>query len=166
MQPGVGLRYPEIPMRFAILAAGSAVCFIAAFGFITFASAGEFFETGGIAIRGTDPVAYFKEGRAVKGLEGFTATHKGSVFRFASAANRDAFAAAPERYAPQYGGFCAYAVAMGYKASIDPDAFTIVDGKLYLNFNKPTEVLWRKDIPGYIKKGDANWPVVSKKPNP
>jgi len=143
-----------------------AACFIAALGLATTVLAGEFFEAGGAAIRGTDPVAYFKENRAVKGAEAYTATYKGSVFRFASAANRDAFTAAPERYAPQYGGFCAYAVAMGYKASIDPDAFTIVDGKLYLNYNKPTEVLWRKDIPGYVKKGDGNWPAVSKKPNP
>jgi YHS domain-containing protein len=142
------------------------VAVLAALGFNTIAPAGEFFEPGGIAIRGTDPVAYFKENRPVKGAKSITATYRGSVFRFASAANRDAFVAAPERYAPQYGGFCAYAAALGYKASIDPDAFSIVDGKLYLNFNKPTEALWRKDIPGYIKKGDANWPAVSKKPHP
>ena len=136
--------------------AESFIAVTAALAFNACAVAGEFFEPGGLAIRGTDPVAYFKENRPVKG----------SVFRFASAANRDAFAAAPERYAPQYGGFCAYAAALGYKASIDPDAFTIVDGKLYLNYNKATEALWRKDIPGYIRKGDANWPAVSKKPHP
>lgn len=139
---------------------------LAAATFSASATAGEFFEAGGVAIRGIDPVAYFRENRPVKGAESLIATHRGSVFRFASTANRDAFIAMPERYAPQYGGFCAYAVALGYKASIDPEAFTIVDGKLYLNFNKPTEVLWRKDIPGYIRKGDANWPAVSKKPHP
>ena len=156
-------------MSFAIVVSRNVVrglVVLLACGFSAFAPAGEYFEPGGIAIRGTDPVAYFKENRPVKGSESFTATHRGSVFRFASAANRDAFVAAPERYAPQYGGFCAYAVALGYKASIDPDAFTIVDGKLYLNFNKPTEVLWRRDIPGYIKKGDVNWPAVAKKPHP
>ena len=156
-------------MRFACLGrriADSFIAVAAAVAFSAAAIAGEFFEAGGVAIRGTDPVSYFKENRAVKGSPSFTATYKGSVFRFASAANRDEFSAAPERYAPQYGGFCAYAVAMGYKASIDPDAFTIVDGRLYLNYNKPTEVLWRKDIPGYIRKGDANWPAVSKKPHP
>ena len=156
-------------MSFDIMTRRNAVRFLAAlaaFVFNTITLAGEFFEPGGIAIRGTDPVAYFQENRPVKGSENFTATHRGSVFRFASAANRDAFVAAPERYAPQYGGFCAYAAALGYKASIDPDAFTIVDGKLYLNFNKPTQALWRKDIRGYIKKGDANWPAVSKKPHP
>lgn len=156
-------------MRFAGLGrriAGSFIAVAAALAFNAHAVAGEFFEQGGIAIRGTDPVAYFKENRPVKGSEAFTATYKGSLFRFASVANRDAFTSAPNRYAPQYGGFCAYAVAMGYKASIDPDAFTIVDGRLYLNFNKPTEALWRKDIPGYIRKGDANWPAVSKKPYP
>lgn len=156
-------------MKFADLGRRIAESFIAvaaALAFNACAVAGEFFEPGGLAIRGTDPVAYFKENRPVKGSEAFTATYKGSVFRFASAANRDAFAAAPERYAPQYGGFCAYAAAQGYKASIDPDAFTIVEGKLYLNYNKATEALWRKDIPGYIRKGDANWPAVSKKPHP
>ena len=153
-------------MNSAIVALRTAACSIVALGFSTIVLAGEFFESGAIAIRGTDPVAYFKENRAVKGAESFTTTYKGSVFRFASAANREAFAAAPERYAPQYGGFCAYAAALGYKASIDPDAFTIVDGKLYLNYNKATEALWRKDVPGYIRKGDANWPAVSKKPHP
>ena len=139
---------------------------LAALGFSINALAGEFFEAGGIAIRGTDPVAYFKENRPVKGSEAYTATYKGSMFRFGSAANRDAFTASPERYAPQYGGFCAYAVATGYKASIVPEAFTIVDGKLYLNYSKSVETTWRKDIPGYIRKGDANWPAVSQKPHP
>jgi YHS domain-containing protein len=156
-------------MRFADLerrVAEALIAMAAALAFNACAVAGEFFESGGVAIRGTDPVAYFKENRAVKGSASFTTTYKGSVFRFASAANRDAFLAAPERYAPRYGGFCAYAVAMGYKASIDPDAFTIVDGRLYLNYDKPTEARWRKDIPGYVRKGDAGWPAVSKKPHP
>ncbi len=130
------------------------------------AFAGAYFERGGAAIDGYDPVAYFKEMRPVKGSPDFTAAHQGSTFRFASAANRDAFVADPIKYAPQYGGFCAYAVASGYKAKIEPDAFTIVDGKLYLNYDQSVQRRWRRDIPGYIQKGDRNWPEVSKKPFP
>ena len=128
--------------------------------------AGAYFENGGVAIRGYDPVAYFKQDKPVKGSSAYTATHEGSTFHFASAANRDAFAADPGKYAPQYGGFCAYAVANGYKAKTEPDAFTIVNGKLYLNYDQSIQRRWRRDVPGYIKKGDHNWPEVSKKPFP
>ena len=137
------------------------ICVLSAAAF-----AGAYFERGGAAIDGYDPVAYFKENKPVKGSAAFTATHEGSVFRFASAANRDAFVADPGKYAPQYGGFCAYAVASGYKAKIEPDAFTIVEGKLYLNYDQSIQRRWRRDIPGYIRKGDRNWPEVSKKPFP
>ena len=137
------------------------ICVLSAAAF-----AGAYFERGGAAIDGYDPVAYFKENKPVKGSAAFTATHEGSVFRFASVANRDAFVADPGKYAPQYGGFCAYAVASGYKAKIEPDAFTIVEGKLYLNYDQSIQRRWRRDIPGYIRKGDRNWPEVSKKPFP
>jgi YHS domain-containing protein len=130
------------------------------------ALAGAYFEKGGAAIDGYDPVAYFKQNKPVKGSTTYTATHQGSTFRFASAANRDAFVAEPEKFAPQYGGFCAYAVAGGYKAKIEPDAFTIVSGRLYLNYDQSIQRRWRRDIPGYIGKGDRNWPEVSKKPFP
>ena len=130
------------------------------------ACAGTYFEKGAAAIDGYDPVAYFKENKPVKGSDSFTVTHEGSTFRFSSAANRDAFVADPQKYAPQYGGFCAYAVANGYKAKIEPDAFTIVDDKLYLNYDQSVQRRWRRDIPGYIRKGDRNWPAVSKKPFP
>jgi hypothetical protein len=141
-----------------------AACIIFTIGATAYA--GEYFEAGGVAIRGYDPVAYFKDNKPTPGSEKFTALHKGSLFRFASAANRDVFVATPERYAPQYHGFCAYAVALGNKAPIDPNAFTIVNNKLYLNFNKPTEDLWRKDTTGFITKADKNWPEVQRKPNP
>jgi YHS domain-containing protein len=140
--------------------------FLLSLFFVFSARAGEFFEPGGVAIRGYDPVAYFKEGKPAPGSEKFTAQYKGSLFRFASAANRDVFAASPERYAPQYGGFCAYAAALGHKAPVDPGAFTIHNHKLYLNFNKPTEDLWRKDINGFIGKADKLWPEVMRKPHP
>ena len=124
------------------------------------ALAGEFYEQDGVAIKGFDPVAYFTSQHAVKGSPDYTATYKGSVFRFASAANRDAFAASPEKYAPQYDGFCAYGVSKGAKAKIEGDVFTIVDGKLYLNYDTKVLETWSKDIPGYLKKADENWPTV------
>ena len=78
-------------------------------------------------------------------------------WRFASAAHRDAFAAAPERYAPQYGGFCAYGVARGTRVDVDPTAWRIVDGKLYLNYSQSVNRTWLNDVPGYIRQADRNW---------
>jgi YHS domain-containing protein len=112
------------------------------------------------AIRGYDPVAYFTQNAPVKGSDQFTHQWKGATWRFASAENRDRFAAAPEKYAPQYGGYCAYGVAQNYAVSIDPQAWTVVDGKLYLNYSRSVRETWSKDIPGYIRKADANWPQV------
>ncbi len=123
-------------------------------------SAGEFYEKNGVALKGYDPVAYFQVHRPVAGSAQYTATYQGSRFKFASAANRDRFVAEPQRYAPQYAGFCAFGMAKGYKASIDPEAFTIVEGKLYLNYSPAVRVLWQQDIPGNIAKADQNWPQV------
>jgi hypothetical protein len=86
----------------------------------------------------------------------------GAKWFFATAANRDLFESDPEKYAPQYGGYCAYAVAMGKTADIDPNAWKIVDGKLYLNYNQEIQVKWLEDVPGYIQKADMNWPGVVK----
>ncbi len=112
------------------------------------------------AIRGFDPVAYFTEARPVKGSDKFVHQWKGATWRFSSAENRDRFAAAPEEYAPQYGGYCAYAVAHNATASIDPQAWSLVDGKLYLNYSLKVRETWEKDVPGYVRKADANWPAV------
>lgn len=112
------------------------------------------------AIRGHDPVAYFDRKGPVKGSKQFSHPWRGATWYFASAENRDKFAAEPERYAPQYGGYCAYAVAQGYTADIDPSAWSIVDGKLYLNYSLRIRERWNKDIPGYISKADASWPAV------
>ena len=114
----------------------------------------------GTAIDGTDPVAYFTQGRPVEGSSKYTFDWKGATWKFSTAENRDKFAAAPEKYAPQYGGYCAWAVSQGYTASTDPDAWKIVDGKLYLNYSKSVQRKWEGDIPGNIKSGDANWPKV------
>jgi YHS domain-containing protein len=122
---------------------------------------GEFYEKNGVALRGHDPVAYFKDNKPVKGAAEHKAEYKGSTFHFASQANRDAFVADPAKYAPQYGGFCAYGTASGYKAAIDPAAFTVVNGKLYLNYNRDVQKEWSKDVPGFIAKADRNWPTVS-----
>ncbi|WP_147124420.1 YHS domain-containing (seleno)protein [Shimia ponticola] len=118
------------------------------------------YSEDGVAINGYDPVAYFTEGKPVEGSGDFTAVHDGATFRFASAENRDLFAADPVAYAPQYGGYCAYAVSRGYTATTSPNAWTVHDGKLYLNFNRTVRALWSRDIPGNIEKGDANWPEV------
>ena len=120
-------------------------------------------DSSGLALKGYDPVAYFSEKKPVRGKPEFTATHEGTTYRFASATNRDAFAAAPAKYAPQYGGYCAYGMASGYKAPIEPDAWTVVDGKLYLNYNQSVRSRWAGDVPGYVRKADANWPTVRAK---
>ena len=124
------------------------------------ADAGEVFEKGGVAIRGYDPVAYFKAQRPVLGSAQFQAEYQGATFRFASQANRDDFVADPARYAPQYGGFCAYGMTNGYKATTDPAAFRIVDGRLYLNYNREVQERWATDVPGYIVKADGHWPTT------
>lgn len=123
--------------------------------------AGDYFEKGGVAIRGYDPVAYFTIGKPVKGTAAHRFEYRGSVFLLSSAAHRAAFARDPEKYAPQYGGYCAFGVAGGYKAAIDPAAFSIVDGKLYLNYNRDVQKQWAKDAAGFIGKADRAWPSTS-----
>ena len=112
---------------------------------------------GGVALKGTDVVAYFTDGKVVAGSAQFTHRWHDAEWRFASAANRDAFAREPEKYAPQYGGFCAWGMAQGYRAPIDPAAFRVVDGKLYLNYNRSVQSNWLKDIPGHVTKAVTNW---------
>jgi YHS domain-containing protein len=132
-------------------------------GFITTpAFSGEYFEKDGVAIHGYDPVDYFAEMKPVKGLAEFHAEYQGSTFHFSTVANRDTFMANPDKFAPQYGGYCAFGMAKGYKAVIDPDAFTVVGDKLYLNYSETVRSKWKLDIPGYIGKANANWPEVRK----
>ncbi|GAB4346130.1 MAG: YHS domain-containing (seleno)protein [Gammaproteobacteria bacterium] len=118
------------------------------------------FATDAGAIRGYDPVAYFTEGRPVRGDRAFRFRYQGADWFFASAENRDRFAGNPKRYAPQYGGYCAWAVSQGYTASIDPEAWAVVDGKLYLNYSKGVQRKWSRDIPGNIKAADTHWPKL------
>jgi YHS domain-containing protein len=115
-----------------------------------------------LAVNGYDPVAYFTDGKPVEGSSDFETDYNGATWRFVSAANRDAFKADPARYAPQYGGYCAWAVAQGYTAKGDPQNWRIVDGKLYLNYNADVQTKWQRDIPGHIKAADGHWPTVLK----
>lgn len=110
-----------------------------------------------VAIKGYDTIAYFTESRAIKGSSEFEFVWKDARWHFSSAANRNLFAANPDRYAPKYGGFCAKGMVRGNFATIDPEAWTIADGKLYLNFTKGTRERWRKNTAYYIKKADENW---------
>jgi len=143
----------------------SGVIAIAALSLLsTAALAGEFFETDGVALRGYDPVAYFASAEPQQGQAQYSYEYKGSKFYFASDANRRAFMAMPEKYAPQFGGYCAFGTAQGYKVSTQPDAFAIVKDKLYLNYDKKVQGIWRQDVPGNIAKAEKNWPEVSKAP--
>ena len=114
----------------------------------------------GGAIRGYDPVAYHTEGKPVAGKRTHRVEWKGATWSFASAGNKALFEDDPEKYAPRYGGYCAWAVSQGYTAPIDPDAWSIVDGALYLNYNLEVRKQWSKDIPGNIAKGNVNWPTL------
>lgn len=109
------------------------------------------------AVSGYDPVAYFTEGRPVQGSADFTMTWQGATWQFASAENLAKFQTDPEAYAPQYGGYCAWAMADGKFASADPDNWSIVDGKLYLNYNDSVQARWEKDIPAFITRADGAW---------
>lgn len=118
-------------------------------------------NAGGLAIEGYDPVGYFTTGKPVEGNKEYTYTIDGATYRFISARNRDLFKAAPSRYRPQYGGWCAYAMgAKGEKVEVDPGTFKILDGKLYLFYNKyfnNTLKSWNKDEANLKGKADANW---------
>jgi YHS domain-containing protein len=124
----------------------------------------EVFADKGLAIRGYDVVAYFTDSKPVKGEERFTQQWKGVTWRFASEEHRRMFVASPEKYEPQYGGYCAWGMSNGYKAPIDPTAWKIVEGKLYLNYNSGVQQKWLADVPGLVKKADALWPNVKLQP--
>lgn len=111
---------------------------------------------------GYDPVSYFAGTAPAKGSAAISAVHRGETYQFASAANRDAFVADPGKYLPQYGGYCAWAVAQGKLAPGDPLVSRVVDGKLYLNVNRSIAGRWEQDIPGFIRSADANWPKIRK----
>jgi len=115
------------------------------------------------AILGYDPVAYFSEGKPVKGQDKLSVDWMGAKWNFASQANLDKFKAAPEKWAPQYGGYCAYGVSQDNLVSIEPDKFKILDGKLYLNYDADVQAKWLKDPAGFIKLADAKFAGLLKK---
>lgn len=111
----------------------------------------------GLAIKGYDTVAYFKDGKALKGSASFAYEWHGMTWYFSTKDNRDLFATAPEKYAPQYDGYCAWAMTDSRPARTDPEIWKIVNGKLYLNCSKSAYEKWSRDIPGNIQKADENW---------
>ena len=118
--------------------------------------------TDDAAIKGYDPVAYFTAGRAMKGNESFSFRWHDADWYFSSKENRDLFASAPAKYAPQYDGYCAWAMTESRKAITDPEVWKIVNGRLYLNCSKAAFQKWSADIPGNIKKADSNWERLSR----
>ena len=118
---------------------------------------------GDFAINGYDSVAYHLEMKPVKGDSDFTAQFDGATWRFKSAENRDLFQSDPQRWAPKYGGYCAWAVSNNYTAKTSPKAWSIVDDRLYLNYSLNVRRKWSKDIPGNITRADKNWPDVLNK---
>jgi len=121
------------------------------------------FTADGAAIHGYDAVAYFKDSKAVKGDSRLSFSWNGGNWYFASQKNLEAFKTNPEKYAPQYGGYCAYGLANGHKASTEPDAWMIVNGKLYLNYNKEVQQKWMGKQSAFIQTADKNWPVLKDK---
>jgi hypothetical protein len=119
-------------------------------------------DAGGLALHGFDPVAYFTAGKAVEGSASIEHRWNGASWRFATTANRDRFAAGPEQYAPQFGGYCAWAVSRNYTADVDPNAFDVVNGKLYLNYSKLVQLRWKVNREENIRKADENWPKLTR----
>lgn len=124
------------------------------------AASPDVFAEGGLALRGTDPVSYFTHGAPVAGTSDFALMWHGATWLFESAASRTAFEMNPGAHAPRYGGYCAYAMSLGHIAPTDPQAWTITEGRLYLNYSIEVRQLWRTDIPSNIRKADGHWPGV------
>jgi YHS domain-containing protein len=118
---------------------------------------------GNKAIRGYDPVAYFTQSQAVKGNKDIQYTWNGARWYFSSFEHKTLFIKDPSKYIPQYGGYCAWAVSQGYTAKVDPRAWYIHQGKLYLNYSKSIQKAWQKDVEGHILQGNQNWPMLLEK---
>jgi YHS domain-containing protein len=137
------LALATAPLAFPVLAAGPANV-----------------DARGVAIHGHDPVAYFVDEKPIMGKSEHSATVGAATYWFASGANLQLFKTDPAKYEPQYGGYCAYGVAQGVKPDIDPTAFRIVDGKLYLNLSPAVQKRWLADIPGFIDRANQNWALL------
>lgn len=128
---------------------------------ITFACAQKIYSTKAGAIKGYDPVAYFIQKQPIKGQSSITYEWNGATWHFANIKNMEVFKQNPEQYAPQYGGYCAYGLAKNYKVKIEPDCWSIENGKLYLNYDKSVQKDWDKDRANYIIKADKNWKIIN-----
>lgn len=137
--------------------------------FLAFAAAPalatENYIVEGYAVSGYDPVSYFVAGAPVKGDPDLSTTYAGATYLFASPENKAAFEADPAKYAPQYGGFCAFGLAMGRKVPGDPNVWAIEDGKLYLNINPDVQTRWQANVPGFVRGADNNWQIVRSIPD-
>lgn len=124
------------------------------------ADVGMSVDANDLAIKGYDPVAYFTDNGPTQGKAEYSATYNNAIYHFVNAANRDQFKADPEAYAPQYGGYCAFGVAMGKKFETDPEAWKIEGGKLYLNLDKSVQKRWLEDMQGFIQDANTNWTTI------
>jgi YHS domain-containing protein len=113
-----------------------------------------------LAVHGYDVVSYFTDGKPTHGSSKFDEVYQGATYRFSSEENLKAFKDNPVKYAPQFGGFCAYGTALGKKFDGDPEDWTIAEGKLYLNLNPDIQVKFRTDVPGFISKAEKNWTKI------
>ena len=120
-------------------------------------------DANGVAIKGYDPVSYFTVGEATMGKTDFSTQYQGASYRFASAENRELFLANPEKYAPAFGGFCAFGTTFSKKIPTDPQAWKIVDGRLYLNSGAKAHELWQNDTSGNISKANDLWMAIKDK---
>ena len=121
-------------------------------------------DEDGVILGGFDPVAYFTAGKPVEGKSRYSHSWNGAVYRFASAENLEAFKGAPEKYAPAYGGFCSYGVRVGKKLAIDPAAWEVVDGRLFVQLDRGTRSLWLEERDKNIAIGDRIWPSIRSTP--
>jgi YHS domain-containing protein len=144
------------------------LCIAALIAFAVLAPAAEVvnIDKNGLALQGYDPVAYFIDGKPVKGSPEFTATYKGATYQFVSAEHRDMFRQAPANYEPQFGGFCGYAASINKLAPIEVEYFQVLHDRLILQHNQKAWELWHKDVEGNLKKADANWPTLSQQKAP
>lgn len=128
-----------------------------------FSQKSEIFQKDGYAIRGYDAVGFHTEGKAIKGDTLLAYHWKDAAWLFSSKTNLEKFAADPEKYAPQYGGYCAYGASDGHKAPTETDTWTVDHERLYFNYNKKVQASWNKDRNGHIEKADKNWPIIKDK---
>jgi len=144
------------------------LCLGALIAFAVLASAADIvnIDKNGFALQGYDPVAYFTDGKPVKGSPQFTASYKGATYQFASAEHKQLFEKSPAKYEPQFGGFCGYAASINKLAPVEVEYFQVLHDRLILQHNKKAWDLWHKDVEGNLKKADANWPTFSQQKAP